>query len=41
MEGFHLPFLMIVDGRKGAETSGLKITPVIDMTPEVIEDPLN
>ena len=40
-KGFHLPVLMVVDGRQGAESSALEITLVINMTPEVIEDPLN
>ena len=32
---------MVVSGGKGAEASGLKIALVIDVTPEIIEDPLN
>ena len=40
-EGFHLPFLKIVDGRKGAKASGLKVALVINVTPEVIKNPLN
>ena len=32
---------MIVNGGKGAETSALKIAPVINMTPEAVEYPLN
>ena len=32
---------MIVVGGKGAKTSGLEIALVIDMTPEVIKNPLN
>ena len=32
---------MMVGGGKGAETSGLEIALVINMTPEIIEDPLN
>ena len=40
-EGFYLPFLMIVGGRKGVETSTLKIALVIDVTPKEVEYPLN
>ena len=32
---------MIVDGGKGAETSGLEIALVIDMTPKEVKYPLN
>ena len=32
---------MVVNGGKGAKASGLKIALVIDMTTEVIKDPLN
>ena len=40
-EGFHLPLLMIVDGGEGAETSSLEIALIINMTPEIVENPLN
>ena len=40
-EGFYLPLLMIVGRGEGAKTSGLEIALVVDVTPEVIEDPLN
>ena len=40
-KGFYLPLLKIVGRGEGAETSGLKIALVVDVTPAVIEDPLN
>ena len=40
-KGLHLPILTIIDGGKGAEPSALKIALIINMTPEVIKDPLN
>ena len=40
-EGFHLPLLVIVDGGEGIEAVLLEVALAINMTPEVIEDPLN
>ena len=40
-KGFYLPILMVIDGGEGVELSALKVALVIDMTPEVIKDPLN
>ena len=32
---------MVVNGGKGAKTSGLEIALVVDMTPKEVENPLN
>ena len=40
-KGFHLPVLMIIDGRKGAELSTLKVALVVNMASEIIKDPLD
>ena len=32
---------MIVGGGKGIEASALEVALVVDMTPEIVEDPLN
>ena len=40
-ESFYLPLLMVVGRRERTETSGLEIALVVDVTPKVIEDPLN
>ena len=41
LKSFHLPVLVVVNGRQGAESSTLEVTLVINMTTKVVEDPLD
>ena len=40
-KSLHIPILAAIGSRQGAEASSLEVIIVIDMTPEVIKNPLN
>ena len=37
----HIPILAVIGNRQGAEAGSLEVTLVVNVTPEVIKNPLN